>query len=550
MDNFDNVQIVKQPKNYKTNLYRHQLASIYNMEKLEREQKIQDSENKFRDTNVGLLGDETGYGKTISMIGLICRNKREWDLNSQYTFENISSYSGGRIKTHTIKKYGKMKTTLILMSKSIVNQWKTELMKTTLNIITIVTNKDIEKDASEYDVVIITPNLFNKYVSKYNNIAWKRFIFDEPGHIKVPRMSSVIAGFYWLITATPQSIYTQHKLCRSSFMIELMCINNWYSFDTFFDGMIIKNNINFIKESYQMPPTQFIYHECYQPLCNVINGFVSREIQTMIEAGNIEGVILSLGGGKTQNVVELVKRKKLEELEEIEAKIRIYTIREDTTRIEEWTTRKNHVTLQLDEITSRFEHMLQSDCAICSCELKSPVLEPKCQNLFCGECLFKWLKNSHTCPLCRSDINTKDLIYVDTGKKKHEECNIIKKMTKLEKILSLIKEKPDGKFLIFSLYDNSFNSISAMLNENNISNSQIKGNIKKIEDTIEDFKKGKLKVIFINTIFNGSGLNLQETTDIILLHNMSEYDLNQIVGRANRIGRSLPLTVHCLEVQI
>jgi predicted DNA-binding protein YlxM (UPF0122 family) len=550
MNNFDNIQTVQQPKNYKTNLFRHQLASIYNMEKLEREQKIQESETKYRDTNVGLLCDETGYGKSVSMIGLLCRNKKEWKLNEQYTFENISSYSGGRIKTHTIKKYDKIKTTLILMSKSIVNQWKQEFTKTTLNVATIVTNKDIDKNANDYDVVIVTPNLFNKYVSNYKDKAWKRFIFDEPGHIKVPKMSYVIAGFYWLITATPQAIYTQHKQCRSSFMIELMCINNWYNLETFFEGMIIKNDINFIKQSYTMPPTYSVYHECYQPLYNVVNGFVSRDIQIMIEAGNIEGAILALGGGKTQNVVELVKRKKLEELEEIEAKIRIYTIREDSARIEEWNNRKNHVTCQLDEISLRFETMMKSDCAICSCELKSPVLEPKCQNLFCGECLFKWLKTSKTCPLCRINIDVKDLIYVDTDNKKCEEHNIKKKMTKLEKILSLVKEKPNGKFLIFSLYDYSFNSISAMLNENNISNSQIRGNIKKIEDTLEDFKNGKLKVICLNTIFNGSGLNLQETTDIILLHNMTEYNLNQIIGRANRIGRAEPLTVHYLEVQI
>jgi hypothetical protein len=551
MNNFDNIQVVQQPKNYKTNLYRHQLASIYNMEFLEKEQKIQESENKFRETNVGLLCDDSGYGKTVSMIGLLCRDKRKWDISSQYIFENISSYSGGRIKTHTIKKYDKMNTTLILVSKSIVNQWKQELIKTTLKFTTIITNKDIDKNANEYDVIIVIPSLFNKYVSKYNTKAWKRFIFDEPGHIKVPKMNFLIAGFYWMITATPQAIYTQHKQCRSSFMIELMCINNWYNLESFFEGMIIKNDIGFIKQSYTMPHTYTFYHECHQPLYNVVNGFVSKEIQIMIEAGNIEGAILSLGGGKTKNVVDLVKRKKLEELEEIEAKIRIYTIRDDRERIEEWSNRKNHVINQIDELNIRFENMLKNDCAICSCELKSPVLEPKCQNVFCGECLFKWLKTSNTCPLCRINIEAKDLVYVETDdKNNNEECCIKKKMTKLEKILSLIKENSEGKFLIFSSYDYSFNSISAMLNENNISNSQIKGNIKKIEDTIEDFKNGSLRVIFLNTIFNGSGLNLQETTDIILLHNMDEYNLNQIIGRANRIGRTKSLNIHYLEVQI
>ena len=45
----------------------------------------------------------------------------------------------------------------------------------------------------------------------------------------------------------------------------------------------------------------------------------------MIEAENIEDAITALGGKKTKNIVELIKKKKLEELEEIQTKIAIYT---------------------------------------------------------------------------------------------------------------------------------------------------------------------------------------------------------------------------------
>jgi len=39
---------------------------------------------------------------------------------------------------------------------------------------------------------------------------------------------------------------------------------------------------------------------------------------------------------------------------------------------------------------------------------------------------------------------------------------------------------------------------------------------------------------------------MQETTDIILYHSMDEHTRQQILGRANRIGRKTSLQVHHL----
>ena len=47
------------------------------------------------------------------------------------------------------------------------------------------------------------------------------------------------------------------------------------------------------------------------------HSFLNPQIKTMIEAGNIEGAINKLGGKKTDNLIELIKLKKNEELIEI-----------------------------------------------------------------------------------------------------------------------------------------------------------------------------------------------------------------------------------------
>jgi len=40
MSIFTNIPSISQPKNIKKSLFKHQLVSIYNMEKMEKEQKI------------------------------------------------------------------------------------------------------------------------------------------------------------------------------------------------------------------------------------------------------------------------------------------------------------------------------------------------------------------------------------------------------------------------------------------------------------------------------------------------------------------------------
>jgi len=298
-----------------------------------------------------------------------------------------------------------------------------------------------------------------------------------------------------------------------------------------------------------MPPTIHLYHEINDPIYKNFSNIVNPHIKMMIEAGNIEDAITALGGNKTKNLVELIKQRKLEELEEIESKIRIYTMRSDTTRILEWTEKKTHILIQIKDIDEKFNNMLNEPCNICFENMIAPVLEYNCQNLFCGQCLLKWLEHKPNCPLCRRNVNISDLTYVDnqnntTGVKKEIE----KKMTKFEKIVEIINSKPDGKFLIFSNFDNSFMPICDILAENDILYVEIKGNIKTREKNLESFKNGKVPVIFINSTLNCSGINLVESTDIILCHDMEKNVENQIIGRSNRIGRKTSVLVHHFKI--
>lgn len=544
--NFSNIKMVSQPRDLKINLYPHQLASIYQMEKLELNNIIT-KDTYSKETKIAVNADVSGYGKTLSMIGLIIRDKMEWDWEIPFVFETIITEAKGRIKNYHSLRLEKLPTTLILCSTSIIGQWEKELSYSSLQFASIKSKKDIDTtEVDNYDVILVVPSLYNKLVGKYNKYAWKRFIFDEPGHIKVPSMREIFANFYWFVTATPNSISNLHRKCEGSFMKEITN-NRWSDFETQFFDVIIKNNPEFVKKSFEMPKTHYHYYECYQPIFNALKNYVNSTVKIMIEAGNISGAISALGGEKTDNIFEFVKNKKKEELIEIESKIQIYKMRNDNKQVEEWLCKKNNILYQINDIDKKFQDMLDNPCPICFDSLKNPVLEKNCQNLFCGQCIFKWIENKNNCPLCRVEVESSTLIYIESKDtdKKTEKKEVI--MTKTEKIIDIINKNKNGKFLIFSDHNQSFHPISKILKDNNIQFSQIKGPYKTKEKNLDDYKTGDVSVIFLNSSIDAAGLNLQETTDIILYHAMNSGTENQIISRANRLGRTTDLNVHYLK---
>ena len=549
MPDYDDVPMVTQPSNLKTPLFKHQLASIYAMESLEREKVIEQG-NVIRETRLGVNGDPTGYGKTLSMIGLMCRDSMQWDMDVPFVEETVTTEAAGLVRNREISRYDKLPSTLVLASPSIVPQWEKELLSCNLSVQVIVNKQDLDRlEQINSDVVLVSVPMFNNLALSYSSYAWKRFIFDEPGHVRVTGMKEVKAGFYWFVTATPEAITTKHRNCRGSFMKKIIG-DGWTKFDEQYSGMILKNNTGFVQASFRMPPTYHQTYVCNQAVLGVVSGAISTAVRRMIAGGDIGGAISALGGKKTRNIVELVKQEKLEEQARLTADIHIYeNIRRNDKKLAEAKRKSNEIAEQLSALEERMRNMLNATCSICLGALSKPVMEPTCQNLFCGQCLLTWLHKDERCPLCRANITHGELVYLENapteGKKAKDQTRVL---SQVETVNDIIRKKKDGKFLVFSSYDATFAPICRFLKEEGIAFTELRGGRTVRERDLEGFRNGNIRVIFLNSDFNGAGLNLQETTDIILYHEMPQSTEDQIIGRANRIGRTHPLEVHHLRV--
>jgi SNF2 family DNA or RNA helicase len=116
-------------------------------------------------------------------------------------------------------------------------------------------------------------------------------------------------------------------------------------------------------------------------------------------------------------------------------------------------------------------------------------------------------------------------------------------LKKTDQLLELIRQKPNGKFLVFSRYDNPFLQITHEIESLNINVKEVKGNKDVIASTLKSFQNGSTKVLLLNSMQAGAGMNITAATDVILLHAMTHEEEKQILGRAYRLGRTEPLSV-------
>tara|TARA_B110000459_G_C16285268_1_gene348048 strand:+ start:28 stop:537 length:510 start_codon:yes stop_codon:yes gene_type:complete len=155
-----------------------------------------------------------------------------------------------------------------------------------------------------------------------------------------------------------------------------------------------------------------------------------------------------------------------------------------------------------------------------------------------------WIRTNKKCPECRKEINISDTTFITNTTVNNTEPKT-KFKSKENTLIDIITTKPDGKFLIFSKIENGFSSIINNLNNHDISFTEIKGTTGCMNNILDRFRNGEIKVILLNTNYAGSGIDISFATDVIIYHSMNN-ERTQAIGRAHRVGRTKPLYVHTL----
>lgn len=130
------------------------------------------------------------------------------------------------------------------------------------------------------------------------------------------------------------------------------------------------------------------------------------------------------------------------------------------------------------------------------------------------------------------------------------------KWTQLCGLVERFHEDPTSKWLIFSDTDATLDRIYDLLvREKQVDAVTLgEGSTPKHAENLRRFKEDPdCRALLLNSIRDGCGLNLENTTHVLFLHATNPALVDQVLGRALRPGRTRPLTVlhlhHTGEVQ-
>ena len=370
---------ISQPPEIKVALKPHQCAVVKAMIDYE---KASLSGISYMDsltyTNYGILGDEVGSGKSLSILAFIAyKKKNPIDMSKNMLYP----YSKNNFFTIYKKSYNSVKPTpaLIVVPHTIYRQWQEYCNKqTTLNVFFAKSIRELSPliDTSDSDItnalktkfldsdiVLVSNTLYQdiQRIANNNSMTWSSVFIDEADSIYISGSNlQPSTPFTWFITATwsnfilhgsyiRPSMLDYYKNNQANFIPEL---GNWLRSELgmtelsnlhhgrvtwlrvrsinwlkdFFSDHILRGMTlvfctkPFLEESQKMPGMTEETLLCDQPASHrAVLGLVNQNIQNMIHAGNIEGALSELGvsSDTSVNLVEAATIEREKELDRL-----------------------------------------------------------------------------------------------------------------------------------------------------------------------------------------------------------------------------------------
>ena len=504
-------------------------------------------------------------------------------------------------------KLKEVSTSLFIIPHALMGQWEAYVANdTTLKCCFVKKRKEAElpnllETIEQYDALFVSSTMWNSFRAIHHprNILWRRVFIDEADSIAITTDWDDINGlFYWFISAswlnlvfaggayfnvlsaytppdeTPQYViervkklqnnhYLQIPGCRHVNIVRRMCgisanhstvaINAAVSQSA---RLIVHSSEEYIKTSFTMPTTTTRKIICATPTnIRVLDSFISREMMERLNAGDVAGALESLGMNSytESEITDAVTAAIQKELHNAKVTYEYKKTLEYSTEalkqkaIEAQEQKIASIESRISAIQERLKRAKEQTCPICYCDLTNPSVTPCCQQLFCFACLCESLKRVASCPLCRARIdNVKDIkvlgqTAVQTQPQEVPKTNSL--LNKNDSFVKFMKDNPNARVLMFSSYDASFTKLEDSLDAADIKYSMLNGSQLRIAKLLREFKSGKYNVLFLNARNMGAGLNIESATHVMLFHRMSAELESQIIGRANRLGRTNPLEV-------
>lgn len=416
--------------------------------------------------------------------------------------------------------------------------------------------KKINKILGKTNIFILNVNRYKFFRDIFRSTKWARVIIDEMDSANIPSTFNEYGNFNWFLTATPTSIF--YKSCRGY-------VNRIFGYNQYLlDYFIVKNNDEYVDKSVVLPkPIVYMANSILQRMISAIRDLIPHDVMQMINAGNMKEAVskLNCNVDTEENIINVLTEKIKTEMHNLKTELKylknliphdqdahdkkIKKIRDDIKRCK----------IKLETVNERVNSIKDECCFICAGTFNTPAILNCCKSVFCLKCLIASLEIANNkCPYCRHVIKSNKeyhIICADKKKKKKEkEDESVTKFEELDKsdvlehVLKYIARHDESpRILIFSDYPQTFEKIINNIAKAEMQYSLLSGVPSHITNVINEFNEGIINILMLDSQHYGSGLNLQTANYLILYHRMTPELETQVIGRAHRFGRKIPLKI-------
>ena len=502
----------------------HQILSLQKM------RLIEESRNKgiwvgdeHLVSSYGILGDPSGTGKTVTMLGHIGQmTEHPFGIHTLCTLNRDSLPS---LYSVTQKLYEDTFNTLIVVPYFLLLHWQGEIERTRFTLHTIKSQRDIDsteciRRISQSHITLISNTLLHSLTARLKhtmpNYLWERVVYDEADMIRIPAACPFIrCKMTWLISARYKNLTHANQQIHS-YILQKISPDFLQSLEEPLQKLLTV----YTQEHPHLVVYKTISHTYFQSILKTTHPARSYFVVTTEEESLQQSIQLPS-----------VVRKHIicsSKMPYIHAKTRSLIeegkIEEAVVSICPRTMSRDAFLASLTCPYKKERFLASSACTICfeSAVAAVPCISPCCTHLFCGSCMLRWLDTNAVCPICRADFPPSSLI-----KLQEYDPPFLDKMGTL---LSLLRDI-EGQIIIASqkpreVYDrirSDIPSLAVDLLQGQLMNKKAA------------FERGEITVLVIpdDTV----GVTFPSATHMIRMSRTGKE------GRCQTIGRKGPLTV-------
>jgi hypothetical protein len=544
-------------------------------------QSGQDDARDTMHTRLGIMADRVGSGKSYVVLALVHATRRD-ALRDEPV---VRTFANNRVVLTMRDSLRPISATMLVIPHLLCSQWEGYIRRfgggmdhvmvsRTKHMAAFETTEALERA----DLIVVTSSYYNQVVMLLNmhKLSLRRVVYDEADTLSIASCLPVPAAFTWFVTASyqnlvyPRGCFADQGQGQRFESVALGVKGTGYIKTLFSDlcrdvtrALIVKNRDDFVTRSMEFPEPCVQHVVCRDPVAvRVLRGAVDQCIIECLNAGDIASAlkhVQACNRGNEESIVAMLLSKLQRQLRSLDMRIGI----ERTVEFESEAERE----AELAPLEARREAVQQKMamvkdrivetrvCCICLDEVDTKAVLACCSNAFCFGCVSRWLHKQQLCPICKSPAALSQLLLVEghdggparpAGPDQVHDKNQIK--DKVQHLRSIVTS-PGAKVLVFSSFENTFTEVVAMLQRSGVKHKYLKGNHMSVKNIVDNYRNHDLDVLLVNTNNYGSGLNLENTTDVVMMHRFNSEVERQVIGRAVRCGRTTPLRVTYLLYQ-